>query len=323
MKLSLVIPVYNVCDYLGDCIGSLDASMKRADCASEVEVVVVDDGSTDGSAEILDNLSNSHSWMRVYHRPNQGVAAARNFALGEVRGEYLSWIDPDDMVEPDYFGALFKAFANHPDAVIFDYSNLPGGSYHYRSASASLPIKTVWSDLVRDERLKSFLWSKAVRRELVPQPLFNETFMVMSDFEAMGRLFKRVETVEYIHAPIYIYRQRTGSIVNQPVPVRIMQMFDLALKRMDEVDASCRADALSCAMYHAYHYCHMAAKFPAPGWNDEGRLDQCRSFIRRNLPTGLMDPKNGLARKVQFLIVSLGLMRVAVSVRRLLPGGRS
>ena len=101
-----------------------------------------------------------------------------------------------------------------------------------------------------------------------------------------------------------------------------MQMFRLALKRIDEVDRPCRGDALSCAMYHAYHYCHMAAKFPMSEWNKSGWLDECRYYIRRHLPAGLGDSRNGFVRKAQFLIVALGLMRVAVFIRRLLPGGR-
>lgn len=322
MKLSVVIPVYNVREYLGACIDSLSVSMEHAGCVNEVEAVLVDDGSTDGSSELLANLAHHHAWMRVFHRRNRGVAAARNFALGEVHGDYLTWVDPDDLVEVDYFHALFQAFAGAPDAVIFDYSNKPGGVRYYRDVGGMLPVEIVWRDLVRDERIKSFLCCKAVRRELVPVPLFDEACAIMSDFEAMGRLFRQVKTVEYVRNPIYIYRQRVDSIVNQPVPGRMMQMFRLALKRLDEVDQSCRTDALSCAMYHAYHYCHMAAKFPAPGWNEGGGLDKCRRYIRCHLWGGLLDPRNGVVRKVQFLIVALGLMRVAVSIRRLLPGGR-
>ena len=161
-------------------------------------------------------------------------------------------------------------------------ARLADGRHYYRGASGTLPAEAFWRDLVRDERMKSFLWTKAIRRELVPVPLFDESLAVMSDFEAMWRLFHLVRTVEYIHAPLYIYRQREGSIVNQPRPDRMMMMFRLALKRMGEVEDSCRADALSCAMYHAYHYCHMAAKFSSPSWVAEGQLDECRVFIRRH-----------------------------------------
>ena len=322
MKLSVVIPVYNVSEYLGACVDSLNASMHYAGCADEVEAVFVDDGSQDGSSELLDGLARHSAWMRVFHRENCGVAAARNFALGEVHGEYIAWVDPDDLVEVDYFHALLRELAGNPDAVVFDYSDVPGGVHHYCSASELLPVEVLLRDLVRDERMRSFLPCKVVRRELVPVPLFDETCMIMSDFEAMGRLFSHVKMVKYVHQPLYVYRRRVGSIVNQPVPERIMQMFRLALKRCGEVDCQCRAAALSCAMYHAYHYCHMAAKFPSLGWNEGGKLDECGSYIRRHLSVGLADPENGFVRKIQFLIVALGLMRPAVFIRRLLPGGR-
>lgn len=323
MTLSVIIPVYNVHEYLGDCIDSLNVSIEHAGCENEVEAVLVDDGSTDGSSGLLDDLACHHKWMRVFHRQNRGVAAARNFALGEVCGEYLTWVDPDDMVEADYFHALLQALSGRPDAVVFDYSNQPGGVRSYRDVGGTLPVEVVWRDLVRDERMKSFLCCKMVRRELVPLPLFDETCVVMSDFEAMGRLFRHVKTVEYVHNPIYIYRRRMGSIVNQPVPDRMMQMFRLALKRLEEVDESCCADALSCAMYHAYHYCHMAVKFPASRWNEGGRLNECRRYIRHHLLAGLVDSRNGFVRKVQFLIVAMGLMHIAVFIRRLLSGGRN
>ena len=165
MKMSVVIPVYNVREYLCDCIESLCASIEYAGCEHEVEIVLVDDGSTDGSAALLESLAHRHLWMRVYHRPNRGVAAARNFALGEVRGEYLAWVDPDDMVERGFFQVLLRAFANSPDAVVFDYTGIPGGVRYYRGASGTLPAEAFWRDLVRDERMKSFLWTKAIRRE--------------------------------------------------------------------------------------------------------------------------------------------------------------
>ena len=322
MKLSIVIPVYNVREYLGACIESLAIALGRGEFAAEVEMVAVDDGSTDGSSELLDILGRDYKWLRVFHRPNRGVAAARNYALGEVTGEYLTWVDPDDLVEADYFHALFKAFAVRPDAVIFDYRNLPGRTRHYRNEGGSFPVAVVWRDLIRDERLKSFLCCKVVRRKLIPAKLFDETCAVMSDFEAMGRLFRKVKTVEYLHEALYIYRQRNGSIVNQPVPERMNAMSHLALKRLEEVDAAFHADALSCAMYHAYHYCHMAAKFPNAEWNRDGRLNECRRFIRCHFFAGLKDSRNGLVRKFQFLMVATGLMKAAVVVRRWLPGGR-
>ena len=179
MKLSVVIPVYNVREYLGVCIDSLNAAMECAGCGNEVEVVLVDDGSTDGSSVYLDDLVRHRAWMRVFHRPNRGVAAARNFALGEVCGEYVTWVDPDDLVKIDYFCTILKAFESCPDAVIFDYSNLPGRTYHYRSAAGSLPIETVWRDLVRDERIKSFLCCKLILSAFCSPCFLDTSFKVL------------------------------------------------------------------------------------------------------------------------------------------------
>lgn len=322
MKLSIIVPVYNVIGFLASCIDSVDQAIRQADCSEEAELVLVDDGSSDGSAGLCDELARKHAWVRVCHRPHRGVAAARNFALGEVVGEYLAWIDPDDLVDVDYFRAILKALQGSPDAVVFDYSTLPGGPRCYRDRSGIVPLEDFWRDLVRDDRLKGFLWNKILRRELVPVPAFDESCVVMEDFEAMGRLFRKVKTIVYVHAPIYVYRYRSGSAVDRQIPDRIMAMFRLALKRLEEVEPQYHADAVSCAMYHAYHYCHMAAKFPASGWAEGGRLAECRRYVRSHLKEGLFDPRNGKFRKLQFVLVALGLMKLAVVLRRCLPGGR-
>lgn len=109
MRLSVIIPVYNVAPYLRRCLDSICAAVDRLNDASSVEIICIDDGSTDDSSVILDEYAKRNSRIRVKRQANQGLSAARNAGLDTATGEWIAFIDSDDWVEADYFTALFDA----------------------------------------------------------------------------------------------------------------------------------------------------------------------------------------------------------------------
>lgn len=115
-KYSIIIPVYNVVKWLPYCLGSV---LKQT--VGDWECVCVDDGSTDGSSEILDEYQKRDTRIRVYHRPNGGVSSARNYALEIVQGEWIVYLDADDMLSGNAL-ALFDALEEAvPDADLMHY----------------------------------------------------------------------------------------------------------------------------------------------------------------------------------------------------------
>ena len=113
-KISIIIPVYNVEDYLRPCLDSMiDQTVK------EIEIICVDDGSTDGSGTLCNQYrAQFPAMVRVLHQKNQGVSAARNAGMQMARGEYLTFVDPDDWLEPDMLRTMLeemqKAIADIP-----------------------------------------------------------------------------------------------------------------------------------------------------------------------------------------------------------------
>ena len=95
MKLSVIVPVYNVAPYLRECLDSL-----LAQTCADWEAVCVDDGSTDGSGAILDEYAANDPRFRVIHQKNAGVSAARNAAIDVAKGEWIAFLDADDAVSP-------------------------------------------------------------------------------------------------------------------------------------------------------------------------------------------------------------------------------
>ena len=116
-KISVVIPVYNTEKYIERCIYSILNQTYK-----DLEIICVDDGSTDKSGDILDRLSKEDSRIRVKKKKNEGVSVARNTALIEAKGDYIGFVDSDDYVDPRYYEVLSEALnSGHIDIVTCNY----------------------------------------------------------------------------------------------------------------------------------------------------------------------------------------------------------
>lgn len=105
--ISVIVPIYNIKEYLERCIDSILAQTYQ-----NIEVLMVDDGSTDGTSELVDKIALKDSRIRVFHKENGGSSSARNLAMREAKGQYFSFIDSDDYIEPDMMEKLYQAIQN-------------------------------------------------------------------------------------------------------------------------------------------------------------------------------------------------------------------
>ena len=102
--VSIIVPVYNIMEYLPRCVESL-----RNQTYETIEILLVDDGSTDGTGALCDRLAAEDSRIRVFHKENGGSSSARNLGIAQAKGEYLGFVDSDDYVEPDMYERLYYA----------------------------------------------------------------------------------------------------------------------------------------------------------------------------------------------------------------------
>lgn len=104
MKISVIIPIYNIKDYLERCVMSVTYQTYR-----NLEIILVDDGSTDGTAKLCDELAKRDERIKVFHKTNGGSSSARNLGLDNATGEFVGFVDSDDYVEPDMYELLVDA----------------------------------------------------------------------------------------------------------------------------------------------------------------------------------------------------------------------
>ena len=102
--VSIIVPVYNIMEYLPRCVDSL-----RSQTCENIEILLVDDGSTDGTGELCDRLAAQDDRIKVLHKENGGSSSARNLGIAQARGEYLGFVDSDDYVDADMYERLYRA----------------------------------------------------------------------------------------------------------------------------------------------------------------------------------------------------------------------
>lgn len=166
-RISVLVPVYNVAPYLKRCVESL-----LAQTYTDFEVLLVDDGSTDGSAAICDECAANDKRIQVVHQDNQGVSAARNtgldWARAQATSEYITFVDSDDWVEPNYLDELAKGIATGSDIACVGHARVDSHGYRARQfVETSWRIVTPEDYIVSDDTFaRVSAWGKLYRKDL-------------------------------------------------------------------------------------------------------------------------------------------------------------
>lgn len=160
ISVSVIVPVYNAERYIERCVNSIFAQT-----FTDYELILVDDGSTDGSGKMCDDYAQSNPQVCVIHQANQGVSAARQKGLDAANGQYVIFADPDDWVEPTMLEELLEvAINNDADVVIFDFwinsSDVTGDRKHQNPRALS--SDSLLRQLISGE-LHGFTWNKLYR----------------------------------------------------------------------------------------------------------------------------------------------------------------
>lgn len=212
MLLSIIIPVYNVEKYVNKCLRTL---INQID--SDVEIICVDDGSTDNSGKICDDFAEHNINIHVYHQANRGVASARNFGLSKAKGKYIAWVDPDDYVDSKWFCKLKDVLnRNSPECILFDYYTDDYGKITevHSGFSGKINKETLIFELSSDKRIESEMWIKVVSSKIFRNLKFDETAVILEDYDVTTSIALMVNEIIVIPDCLYYYVRRRESLVN-------------------------------------------------------------------------------------------------------------
>lgn len=221
-KVSVIIPVYNTAEYLPACIDSIRRQMLR-----DIEIICVDDGSTDGCLEILELYAAEDERIRVIHKGNGGPASARKAGLRAASGQYIGFVDSDDWIEENMYELLYrKAEEHHADMVTCGFflegnyttmhmDTVPQGLYDGKDMQG-LREKAIFNMEEKASGIKASLCYKLFKRDLICEAQYKVPDEITMADDKMCLLTALLEcnSVYVCHKALYHYRIRTNSIVH-------------------------------------------------------------------------------------------------------------
>ena len=246
--VSIVVPVHNVAEYVGECLESLRTQTYR-----NIEVIVVDDGSSDDSGAICDATGATDPRFKVVHQANAGLSAARNAGIEMAKGEWIAFVDSDDTVSPCFIEALLTPGTNisqcmftcdsdelvaSPDLHCTAFKACTG-----REASLALQLDSTGAATVA--------WNKLYRASLFEGVRFPVGRQHEDEFVTY-RLLWHAGSVAVCDAPFYFYRQRSGSIMDSGVTVKTLDAFEALEERIafyraeGDEELACLSEAVLC-----------------------------------------------------------------------------
>lgn len=218
--ISVVVPVYNVKDYLGDCLGSIaDQSYHH------LEIIVVDDGSTDGSAEICDQFAQIDGRMKVIHQENKGVAAARKKAVLCAMGRYICFVDADDRVSPDMIEYMFDQIGQCDLVTAGCYHERADGNYFEEADmleeglyDSEESLRYLYTNMLVYQNgyrygVLPYLVTKMFRTERLKEIIseVEHSLSYAEDGELSFRYILHSKAIRITHECLYYYQYRTDS----------------------------------------------------------------------------------------------------------------
>lgn len=217
IKVSIIVPVYNVEPYLEKCLKSLVNQTLK-----EKEIIIVNDGTKDNSQEIIDKYAKKYPCIKSYIKENGGLSSARNYGIKLATGEYLAFVDSDDYVLEDMYKGMYQlAKEKKYDMVVCDLNYL----YPNKTIKSSSNIKTSTKDIKKAMlNIYPAAWNKIFKRELVSNIYFKEGIW-FEDVEYLYRVLPKIKNIGVIHKPFYQYLQREGSITKKK-DIRIYNYID-------------------------------------------------------------------------------------------------
>lgn len=209
--LSIVIPIYNKEKYLRMCLDSL----VRQKFDSSVEIIMINDGSTDRSLEICREYEKYNNF-RLFSTENRGVSAARNYGLDNSVGKYIAWVDPDDYVSNNWYKEIKQYIFKDFDIIFFDNYYVDGIKNIKDSFGngTSYIDYNVWINKLNSGEIKSHLWSKVIKKKFWEKVRFPLNLSFGEDFYVLPRVTRKCKKIIYINKCLYYYVKQKDSITN-------------------------------------------------------------------------------------------------------------
>lgn len=205
IEISFIIPIYNCSSYIEECVRSIYACY----CDENIECILVDDGSTDNSKIICDNISGKYKNVKALHKKNGGVSSARNYGLENAKGKYITFVDADDYIAKTDFSFL----SSEKELYVLGMQRLEGN----KVIGMKFKHKSIQKDLITYPVYMNSVCNKFFRSDIIEKFYirFDEKQYATEDLLFLINYLVHINMIEYRNQPYYIYRMDENSATHK------------------------------------------------------------------------------------------------------------
>lgn len=214
-KVSVIVPAYNTEKYISKCLKSLIGQSYR-----EIEIILINDGSTDGTLSICRKFENKDKRIKIIDKVNSGVSDSRNIGLKEATGKYVVFVDSDDYMDDEYISTLVSTIErNNAQLACIEYfivdenTKVKHESILKEGNNKCLKAKEAIDLMIDKHAYQGYLWNKIFIKDILIKNniLFDERIKIWEDMLFCLKYLMNVDTVNYVNIPLYYYVQRSSS----------------------------------------------------------------------------------------------------------------
>lgn len=230
MTLSIIVPVYNLERYIAKTLENLTS----LDLSFDYEIIVINDGSTDKSASIIDDYAKNNKIL-AYTINNSGVSTARNVGLKKAKGKYIAFVDGDDTIENDFYEvAVYELERGKYDFVQCNYRIVENNLHRYEQFADNDEV--IQSAIVMEElflcapkKIHNAVWSKVYRASLLQNVRFDSSLIIAEDQKFVFDTLKKASCIKLLHNIGYNYYQRPTSAMHTENLQALLNRLDVLL----------------------------------------------------------------------------------------------
>ena len=236
--LSIIVPVFNTEKYVSECIDSI---VKQD--MSECELLVIDDGSTDNSLKICDLFAQKHKNIEVIHTKNRGVSSARNIGIAKASGDYIWFVDSDDILESKAIKIIRDNYEKKYDMLAFGINEFDKKNCQSRIYEpGEIDGETAISRVIADNDLRGYLFNKVFKLDIIKKNniRFDENIKTCEDLLFCVEYLKHAKKISVLKDVLYNYRQRRGGAIHSGLNASQATALDAFLK----IEEKCKPGSL-------------------------------------------------------------------------------
>lgn len=228
--ISVIVPIYKVEKYLDRCVESIVNQTYK-----NIEIILVDDGSTDSCPQMCDKWAAKDNRIKVIHKKNEGAGKARNIGLDVCNGNYVSFIDSDDYISDDYLARLYSFIDDEIDIVECEYLIVEDNNALF-SRSEPIANRCDVTDALRQSILerafKQVIWNKLYKKSVISNYRFPEHYKIDDEFWTY-KVIANCKNLIHINSQLYAYRQQHNSVMHT---LSIKQRIQPIIAKKERVD---------------------------------------------------------------------------------------